>query len=203
MGSIFQLIAVVVAGSVPDSVFDRTAPWQPVSNEDGVTLEERPVQGSPLKEYRLTTLTEFAPQRLCDAAFEWGTRGKDQPGVTLSKLITDGVDSRVVYNRVAQPLISDRDYTVTTTRERLPGGGCRVRFKITNELGPASSAQYLRMENMWGSWAFEPVQGKTKLTYVLFADPGGSVPPFLVQGGAQRSAKMGIGKVLETARASR
>jgi hypothetical protein len=44
------------------------------------------------------------------------------------------------------------------------------------------------MDRMWGSWRFERLEaGRTRVTYTLFADPAGAIPPFLVHG-SQRSA---------------
>jgi hypothetical protein len=49
------------------------------------------------------------------------------------------------------------------------------------------------MEQLWGSWRFEPLAGgRARLTYTLFADPGGSIPSILVHGPQKSAAKESV-----------
>ncbi len=121
----------------------------------------------------------------------------------MKKLLKDSETERVVYSQLEPPCISRRDYTMTVRRLPLEPSACRIRFKITNDEGPASTSALVRMENMWGGWSFEPAaDGRTKLTYVLFADPSGAVPTFLVHGGQKKSAKDSVLIALEKGRAA-
>ena len=49
------------------------------------------------------------------AHYEWGTKGADHPGVKLHQVLKDGADERVVYDRLKQPVVADRDYAVDGT----------------------------------------------------------------------------------------
>ncbi len=180
------LLAVLV--QFPTDVFDNVAPFEPLESRDGVVTSKRQVKGSPYAEYRVERFTPFTAEQLCVAVFEWGTRHGDGPGVTLNTVLTDGDDVRVIYNHLSKPVIANRDYALTIARERLPDGSCRLRFRTTNEAAPPSPAGYVRIEKLWGEWRFMPVvSGGASLTYTLFSDPAGSVPPFLVHGPARQA----------------
>jgi hypothetical protein len=183
----------VVLCAVPDSVFENGSKWQAEEVDGVLTVESRPVVGTAFSEFRVSTVTDLPASLLCDSVFERATKGERASSITLRKLVRDGTDERVVYAQVEAPMISRRDYAMTMRRQRLTGGSCQVRFKTTNEQAPALPPDFVRMENLWGSWLFEPLtDGKTRITHVLFADPGGSVPPFMARGGQKSSTKENV-----------
>jgi hypothetical protein len=174
----------------PAGAFDESAPFAVVDERDGLTLSARRLEGSKFSEYRVTTEVAYGVSALCEHLYEWGTKGKDHPGVKLHQVLEDGADRRVVYQQLEQPVVANRDYAMTVVRERLPSGECRVRFWASNEVAPAKPDGWVRMERLWGGWRFEPLgEGRARLTYTLFSDPGGSVPAFLVHG-PQRKATL-------------
>jgi hypothetical protein len=115
----------------------------------------------------------------------------------VRKLLRDSPDERVVYDQVESPMVSNRDYTMVVRRQR-DGDSCRIRFETTRELAPKTPEGYVRIEKMHGGWDFEPKGDKTKVTYTMHADPGGSVPAFLVNSSQKditvESIKKGIAK---------
>ena len=111
---------------------------------------------------------------------------------------------RVVYEQLAIPVVSNRDYAMTVARwPKLEGGKCRIRFRATNDAAPELPKGYVRMDKLWGEWFFEPQDdGKTRLTYTMFSDPAGSVPPFLVQGSLVKAVKDSVLKALAKGKAA-
>jgi hypothetical protein len=182
-------------------VFSNPAPWR--SLETGVvSLDERAVAGSAYSEYRASTTTSSSVDTLCLAIFESGTRGSDSPGLKASRVLRDGEDERVIYQQIEQAVVSARDYAMTVVRKRLGEGRCGVRFKATNELAPALAKGVVRLSGLFGSWTFEPKpDGKTKVTYTMFIDLAGSVPPFLVHGSLKAAVKESLAKGLQKAHA--
>jgi hypothetical protein len=93
----------------------------------------------------------------------------------------------VVYDQVSAPLVSDRDYAVRLRRVRSPAA-CEVIFETANDRAPPLKAGWVRMEQIGAHWRFETAAGRTQITYTLHSDPGGSLPAFLVDSSARKSA---------------
>jgi hypothetical protein len=162
--------------------------WEKLEEKDGVTLEIRAVTGKKFDEIRVSMHTALPVLKLCDAIWGTGTFDSEEPGLKARKLLEDKGSERVVYDQIATPIVSDRDYTVRSRRLEDKGTGvCQVFFESRNELGPPVTKEYVRIPIVYGSWTFEPASGGTDITYFIYSDPGGSIPPFMAKG-AQRSA---------------
>lgn len=180
------LLSLALAQFATD-VYENPAAFEELESKDGVTVSRRAVTHNAYFEYRVTYDAASPVEELCNGVFEWGTRGGDGSGVIAHKVLVEGDDVRVVYDQISQPLVANRDYALTVKRERLEGGACRIRFRITNELAPPKPDGFVRMEKLWGEWHFTPLpKGGARLTYTMFSDPAGSVPPFLVHGTARK-----------------
>jgi hypothetical protein len=65
---------------------------------------------------------------------------------------------------------------------------CTLEAHVDNEKAPKIPDNFVRITKMDTSWRFESgANGKTRVTFAIFVDPAGSVPPFLTYG-AQRNA---------------
>jgi len=185
-----NLVVLLVLSQFATDVFDNPTPFEEVETKDGVKVSRREVKGSPYSENRIELATPYTPKDLCDAVYEWGTHKNDGPAVMLHKVVSDGENVRVVYNQITQPVVSNRDYSLTIVRSYLDDGKCRIRFRATNEHAPPKPDGFVRMNKVWGEWIFEPLSdGGGKVTYTLFSDPAGAVPPFLVHGAARGAAR--------------
>lgn len=157
--------------------------WRKVETTDGITVESRPVKGSHVVELKLSTVVSPPAQRLCDEAFGPGKFDPEEPDLKSRRVLDESADSRVTYDLIAPPLVSNRDYAVRATRVRLGDGACEMRFAAANELAPKPAPGVVRIEMVKGYWRFEQQgEGKTRLTYVVHADPAGAIPPFLIEG---------------------
>jgi hypothetical protein len=91
-------------------------------------------------------------------------------------------DGRVVhfYTRVNPPVVSRRDYTMRMVDEGEVGGGALRISWTPSDRGPPPRPGVVRVEVNEGFWLLEPVDGgaRTRATYRLHTDPGGSVPAF-------------------------
>lgn len=192
------LVLLLVTAQFATDVFDNSAPFSKLDERDGITVSRREVKASDYFEYRAELASTHPVPALCEAIFDWGTRHQDGAMVTLARVLDDKEDVRVVYNQVSAPVVSRRDYAMTVTRERLGDGGCRIRFRATNELAPARPDGFVRMNKMWGEWRLEPNgEGASKITYTLFTDPAGSVPAFLVHGSQRQATRDGVVRAIE------
>lgn len=168
------------------SLLTAGAEYEKAGESDGVTIEQRAVPASKFVELRFTTLTDKTPRSLCDAAFGDGKFDPKEPDLKARTIVQESADERVTYDQITPPIVSNRDYVVRAKRI-VEGASCRMTFEAANELGPKSPDGWVRVSKLRGYWLFEPADGgKTRLTYVVFTDPGGSIPAFLVEGNRKK-----------------
>ncbi len=201
MSVVFVAALALTASQVSPEVFENPAPFEVMNARDGLELSGRAIVASPYREYRVTTVTPLPVTDLCDAVFEWGTRGGDGPGMILNTVLLDGEARRVVYSQISQALVAKRDYVLAVEKQRGSSTTCRVRFRTTSELSPPKPDGFVRMTQLWGEWRFEALgDGRSSLTYTTFSDPAGSVPSFLVHGGQQRATRDSVLQALAKTR---
>lgn len=163
--------------------------WNQISDSDGVTLSSRPVEGSKFVELKVTSFTTKSAAALCDVAFGEGKFDAEEPDLTSRTVLFQGADERVTHDQISPPMVAKRDYVVRAKRLRRADGSCAMTFESTTDLAPPVPEGWVRITKLKGSWAFEPTpDGKTKVTYVVHSDPGGSIPPFLAEGSRRTMA---------------
>lgn len=155
--------------------------WEKVTTSDGVTVEQRPVSDSKFVELRFTTTTDKTPESLCAAVFGDGKFDKEEPDLKSRHVLSETPDTRITHDSITPPLVNQRDYVVKA-HWAMEGSACRMTFEATDELAPPLAAGWIRVTKVRGYWLFEPADGKTKLTYVVFSDPGGAIPPWIAEG---------------------
>jgi hypothetical protein len=102
-----------------------------------------------------------------------------------SSIIATEDQGRVVhaYFVINAPLVSRRDYTLRLVDESQWQDGTgflKTRWTVSDK-GPALNPDLVRVTVDDGSWLLEPAENgaKTKATYLLFTDPGGSLPTWV------------------------
>ncbi|MBL8914966.1 MAG: hypothetical protein JNM17_29945 [Archangium sp.] len=173
------------------------AEFKKVAEVDGVLIESRAVTGSSIVELRLTTRTTKSVKSLCDAAFGDGKFDKEEPDLKSRKVISESENERVTYDQISPPVVANRDYAVRAKRNVISETECAMTFAAANELAPSKPEGWVRITKLWGEWHFtrEP-EGKTVVTYVVFSDPAGSVPAFMVEGSRRTFALKWIKMIL-------
>lgn len=172
-----QLLVSLALHAEPD--------WKKVEERDGVTIESRAFETSAFVELRFTTHTTRTPESLCAAAFGTGAFDAEEPDLKSRKILSQTDDERVTYDQISPPVVANRDYAVHAKRVRL-GTACEMRFEAANDLAPPPPEGWVRINGLHGYWRFEPDGAQTRVTYVVFSDPGGSVPAFLVEGSRRK-----------------
>jgi hypothetical protein len=171
--------------------------WVEASKEGGLTIYNRQRAGSEVKELRSVGVID-APPWVCMNVVSDEGRFKDfMPYTAESKVLVDGKDERVVYQRIDAPFVSDRDYTIRIRDVSSKKADGRVVYKkvwsLANDKGPAPKDGVVRLAVVEGFWQFEELAGgeKTRATYYVFTDPGGSLPAFVING-ANKQAIPGL-----------
>jgi hypothetical protein len=180
-------------------------PWKLVdTTDDGITLSARELPNERVVELRAQVSSKSSIPALCASAYGGATLDKAEPDITTRKLLREnGANERVTYEQISAPVVSDRDYAVRSVREPFGEGGCRVVFAADNQEAPPLPKSFVRIEKLRGSWTFEPQgDGGVAATYVIFTDPGGSLPALFVEGPRKKTALKWVRLVLARAQAA-
>jgi hypothetical protein len=177
-------------------------PWKSYSVKNGVTYERRAVAGSHFYEYRASTSVPAAPEAVL--AGIWSGITEALPPTVKKRVVLQRTDHEyVVYDQIRTPVVSDRDVTIRIHKERRADGTLEVRFDSVNQLGPPPDPKFVRLPVVRGAWTIEAAAGGSRLTYVCYSEPGGSIPAFLVRGAQQDQVPLDVNRILDRVRSAR
>jgi hypothetical protein len=102
-----------------------------------------------------------------------------------SRVLKKGDNWMLVYERLALPMVSDRDYTLRV-RWGEQGGNEWLDFHADNAAGPAPQSGAVRVATHEGLWELTPIDGgaRTHARYFFHLDLGGSIPGWMGKGRA-------------------
>jgi hypothetical protein len=124
--------------------------------------------------------------------------------VAESRVLERRAGEQVVYQHLKLPAISDRDFTLRVNwNESAPRG---IRFHIDGSTGPAPKNKLVRMTTLNGRWDLVPIRdgNATRAVYHVQIDFAGSVPRWMVRGGAAKdlpSVYIGMRRLIDARRA--
>ena len=159
-------------------------PWELEAQDEGkdISVFTRAVEGSPLKEFKGVThikaeVSAFvALLRDTEVATDWmhnviEFKVMDRPSDTENVIYTVNKTPWPVTNRdayIRSIMTATQTGAVTSTITAEP------KFKEANE-------DHIRMPELKGSWTFTPQEeGLVEVVYQVHANPGGSLPDWLV-----------------------
>lgn len=179
-----------------------TPQWSSVSEGKDLTIFRRSRAGSNLKEFKAVGTISVTPETVWHVLNDTEEMPHFMPYVKEAKIISQTGDEVVAYQRVAPPLVGERDYTLRVYREMLGTGtnpSFRNHWELANKLGPAEKKGVVRVKTNEGSWLLEPSPtGRgTVATYCIFCDSAGSIPAFI----ANRASIKAIRGIFEAVRA--
>ena len=134
---------------------------------------------------------------LCDAL--WGKHIPSKPEADFKKRIVlkETETERLTYEQVRIPIFTDRDYVMHV--KLVAGastGRCELEFGSVDDPHYPPDKDHVQIPSIRGRWTLVPTaDGKVGVSYVVFGDPGGSIPAFLARG-AQRSTAVKFLKVV-------
>ena len=172
------LLGVLLGGALAWA----SAPWEPVTEVEGMRVERRPVPGTGRYEIRVSTAAPFPPPVIFETLWCHHEYPAFVPYLKHLTILQQAPTEKVLYEQLTMPFVQDRDYTVKVTAEREPATGrMQVTFVSAPEDGPPPQDGYVRVTAIHGSWTLVPTRdGGTLVTYVVSSDPGGALPAWLV-----------------------
>jgi hypothetical protein len=161
------------------------ADFETCGERDGVSIASRSVPGSGFVELRFTVETIGDVETMCRAAYGSGKVEPGEPHVNLRQILKESADTRVTYEQIAPPMISPRDYVLSSTRSYPSPGSCRVDFVSTDDAPRRPGL--VRLKHLAGSFLFQSLGGgRVRLEHRIHMDPGGALAPFVVEPSRER-----------------
>lgn len=183
-------LPIIVSLAVIAAVGTNPNPWQEAHSTPDITVYTREVPESNIREVKAESIITAPLERVWDVITDIEHFTEYLPYVIEARVIAQGKgDSRFEYLRLDPPLVSKRDYTLKVTSEKDPVKGKFVRqWTAANDQGPPPREDSVRLKICDGSWTLERLDDKrTRITYWLYTDPGGSVPGWLANKANTRS----------------
>ena len=147
----------------------------------GVWTREKP--GVDVREVKAVGEIDAPPAKVFDIVTDYEHQKGNLPYVEDQKVFAR-TESEVVFWTVADfPMVSRRDWVLKSKLEKnFEGGKYRASWEpFEVKEAPPPSEGVIRLKVNTGSWTLEPLDGgaRTRGTYYLFTDPGGSIPSFI------------------------
>lgn len=163
------------------------AKWEVKAETKGVVVYSRPKAGSEIKELKTVGEIDSPPPAvfrvLTDFEAYKDTMPYTEESVVISTEEVNGKKAWHFYSLINAPLASRRDYAIKVEDQSdwQDGKGYMKTYWDISPQSPKVRDGAVRVKINQGSWTLEPVDGgkKTKATYYLFTDPGGSLPTWI------------------------
>ncbi|MBF5041316.1 MULTISPECIES: START domain-containing protein [Myxococcaceae] len=178
-----SLVVLLALGAGPAS---PPAAWEAVTEVDGIRVYARERAESSVSEVRAVGMVDAPPLAVWQVVRDYANQPKSSPYVEVARVLASEADGKVIllYNVIKAPLADRRDVTVRITDESdwQEGRGYLKARWTASELGPPPTPGIVRIHLNDGFWLLEPMDGgaRTRVTYSLYTDPGGSVPRWIV-----------------------
>jgi len=179
--------------------------WNQVMQDGQLTVWMRDVPGSRVKEVKAAGTIDAPPAAVFAVLRDFDHYSEIMPYTTKeTKVLETSADSKNVwyYSVVDAPIVSKRDHTLKVTVDKVAENGdgvYRVSWATSSDYAKAPPPRdgYVRLKDTKGSWDLKPFNAdKTFAVYYVYADPGGSLPTFVVD----KANKEAVPKVFEALR---
>jgi hypothetical protein len=175
----------VALALVPLIVAAHTPEYKHVGGHAGVEVYRQ--THSPVIDLVAEGDIEAPPQQVRAIVLDYGRAREITERVAESRVLQIGERELTVYQRLALPIVADRDYTLRAWWGQ-EGGVLTVRFGVDNRRGPAARHGVVRVWTLNGGWDLIPVRDgmATHALYHVQIDMAGSIPKWMVSGGAAK-----------------
>ncbi len=175
----------MLIGATATADDSKVPDWEVSSSTKGVTVMMRERKGSDVKEILAVGEVGAPPRAVFRAIGDYARYKEIMPYTEESKIVAEEPGGKVVhvYSRINAPLVSRRDYTmrIVDVSDYKDGQGYLGTRWTPSEKGPVGVDGVVRVKVNEGSWRVDSLDGgaKSRVTYFLFTDPGGSLPAWI------------------------
>ena len=159
--------------------------WDEVSDEDGIKVWRRDIEGSPVVAFRGETIINASLAKVASVLDDTSRKHEWVANLLESKDLTIfSPTDRVEYNRTEAPWpIKDRDFVFRATVEvDKPNKTLMIKIKsTTHQAKPVDEDKAVRGELLESSYILASLgENRTRVTVEIQADPKGSIPKWVV-----------------------
>jgi hypothetical protein len=160
------------------------ASYLPIGGHDGVEVFQQPHSAV----IELAAVGEFdaPPAEVQAALLDYGAHTRIVSRLAESRVLARQPGQQLVYQHLKLPVIKDRDFTLRVTWAEGPPRG--LRFSVDGAHGPSATSKAVRLTVLNGRWDLQPIRegNGTRAIYHVQIDFAGSVPMWMVRGGAAK-----------------
>ena len=100
--------------------------------------------------------------------------------VSRTAILSESVNTRMIWLLVSPPLVSPRTMLVRFDRSTDANGEVRISMNLVAGAEPEQIPGALPMRSYRGNWSFKPLGGgETEVEFLSYSDPGGNVPGWM------------------------
>jgi hypothetical protein len=190
-----RLYSIFVAGllfcflPLPPAQAQQGPGWKLAKDDGAIQIFKREKKDRPINEVLGKKEIDLPPWVLVNVINDVGNYKEFMPYTLKSKVVKTEGQTVYSYQFLKLPIISNRDYVLTTTNSSsVTSDGKRtykMAWNIANEFGPPLPEDTVRVDTNQGYWLFAPRQnGKSTLvSYYLYTYPGGNIPIWVANRG--------------------
>jgi hypothetical protein len=155
--------------------------WWRVDVEHGITIDVRDLPDSPLREVRATAHAEAPPAAILAVLWKHEEFPRFLRHITHVEVLEDHPDERLVYERLAVPVVKDRDLVFRARKHVDPDSGAITLWaSAVHDAGPPPSPRWVRVRVSDGYWRLVPAGAGSDVTYVNRTDGAGLLPAWIL-----------------------
>jgi ribosome-associated toxin RatA of RatAB toxin-antitoxin module len=193
---LWRVVALVVLAGAAHAAQD----WQHVADRDGMVIETRTVEGTSLREVRVSTHDALPPDAIMATLWRHDEYPRFVDFLERVDVLRDDGDTKLIYERIHVPLGQTRDITLRITRTFSAGVWEVVSTAVPDE-GPPPSASYVRVRDSRSVWRLAPgAGGGTDVSYDIRTDAGGLLPGWIIARVQNRASAKFVRAILDRAR---
>lgn len=176
-----QIIALFI-GFITILNIHAQSDWELKKEEDGIKVFLRDVEGSKIQEYKAEAILKGKISNYIAVMKDVNSYDELYEHTKEVKLLFENDTFHVHYIATNTPWpVKDRDAVYSSTyRQYYDTKIVRIDMKIESGY-VAEKDDYVRMEKADGYWLFDQVEpNKVEVIYQMLAEPGGSIPTWVV-----------------------
>lgn len=177
------LVGIVLFGALPFSVL--ASDWEVIASRDGIVVSRRAVAGRAFPELRAVGEVVGTPYEVLAILTDVPAYVEWLPDCVESKSVRR-IDAwrSIIYTRTDVPWpIADREVVVDNVVSFIaPPSKVTVAFAAVPAPDVTQGVGTIRMEHATGFYAIETIdEGRSRVQYQIDADPGGTLPDWLIR----------------------